>query len=151
MRGFFIGKTRQIDRNNTPPYYLILSYGVVMNALKNMVLLKQAIALIKEKPNAISPLAGIQWMKKAMDLLAQFFPPPVKDKIDESSPDYQYLQSVIKNELPDMNSPEIGNRMTEILNRNLENSALISYIQQAVESYKEALVAISKQFLWGNN
>ncbi len=118
-----------------------------MKSLQSLALTRKALTLIAQKAITKTTIAILRWNKEALTLLGQFLPKP---KADESSPDYQYLQSVIKHELPDMNDPDIGNRMTDILNRNSENAAFLSYVQQAVAAYREALLAISKQFLWGN-
>lgn len=118
-----------------------------MKSLQSLALARKALTLIAEKAKTITTLAVLRWNKEALTLLGQAIP---KAKADESNPDYQYLQSVIKRELPDMNDPEIGNRMTDILKRNSENAAFLSYVQQAIAAYREALVAISNQYLWGN-
>lgn len=118
-----------------------------MKSLQSLALTRKALTLIAEKAKTKTSLAILRWNRDALALLGQRAP---KAQIDDSNPDYQYLQSVIKRELPDMNDPEIGNRMTDILNRNSENAAFLSYVQQAIAAYREALVAISKQYLWGN-
>ncbi|MBJ9961758.1 hypothetical protein I5730_14540 [Acinetobacter nosocomialis] len=118
-----------------------------MKSLQSLALTRKALKLIAEKATTKTTMAVLRWNKEALALLGQAFP---KIKTDESNPDYQYLQSVIKRELPNMNDPDIGNRMTDILNRNSENSAFLSYVQQAVAAYREALLAASTQFLWGN-
>lgn len=118
-----------------------------MKSLQSLALARKALTLMADKAKTKTTIAILRWNKEALTLLGQSVP---KAKIDESNPDYQYLQSVIKRDLPDMNDPEIGNRMTDILNRNSENAAFLSYVQQAVAAYREALIAISKQFLWGN-
>lgn len=103
-------------------------------------------ALIREKPQITTIMAKNTWTIKVMKLLGQFLP---KQKTDETNPDYQYLQSVIKGELSNMNDPEIGKRLTDIFTRNTDNTAFKSYVQQAVAAYKQALFSISKQFLGG--
>ena len=117
-----------------------------MNKTQRFALIGRAISLIQEKPQATSARQRMKWTTEAKALLGQLMPQP---KIDTSSEDYQYLQSVIKRELANMNDPDIGGRITEILNKNAESPAFLSYVQQAVASYREAMLAASKQFLWG--
>lgn len=106
------------------------------------------ISLINEKPKLSGIKDRVSWNKRVFEYL-NLLNNPVVTSVDESNPDYQYLQSVIKRELSNMNDPEIGVRMTDILNRNSENSAFISYVQQAIAVYRESLISMSKQFLWG--
>ncbi|PKF35549.1 hypothetical protein [Acinetobacter proteolyticus] len=118
-----------------------------MKSLQSLALARKALTLIAEKSKTTTTIAILRWNKDALTLLGQSLPKPA---IDEANPDYQYLQSVIKRQLPNMNDPDIGSRMSEILNRNSESSVFTSYVQQAIAAYREALIAISKQFLWGH-
>lgn len=120
-----------------------------MSTQMKMGLASRAFILIKQKPLAITTIARMKWSSEVYALLGKYKPAPqLEPKIDDH-PDYQYLQSVIKRELPNMNDPDIGNRMTDILNRNNENPAFISYVQQAIATYREAMISASNQFLWG--
>lgn len=120
-----------------------------MSTKQKMGLIIRAMNLIKQKPNAVTALARMKWTNEAVALLGLFIPKPKVEPSIESHPGYQYLQSVINSEIPNMNDPEIGVRMTEILNQNSENPAFISYVQQAVATYRNAMLTASKQYLWG--
>jgi len=117
-----------------------------MNKTQRFALIGRANSLMREKPQAVSARQRMKWTEEAKALLGQSMPKP---QIDTSSEDYQYLQSVIKHELANMNDPDIGNRLTDILNQNAESPAYLSYVQQAVASYRAAMLSASQQFLWG--
>lgn len=109
----------------------------------SLLLAKKASELILEKPKLSSISDLMSWTKRAIELLGEVS--PVKN-----DPDHDFLQQVIKSELPNMNDPEIGIRMQKILQARAEEPSLVSYLQQAMAVYRDAIVSISNQFLWGN-
>lgn len=106
-------------------------------------------ALMKSADRSKFGKSAIDWMRKVKALKAQFLAYFSEQKSDSNDPDYQYLQSVITGKVPSLTDPEVGTRLTEILNRHSEDSAFISYVKQAVAVYRQAFTSMSKQFTWG--
>lgn len=123
-----------------------------LKARASFALTMKAKSLIMSRKDSMFGRRAFEWTQKAVALLRLATQPPVvvEDPKPESNPDYQYLQLVIQGDLPNMNDPEIGVRLGEILERNKDDSPFISYLMQAMATYRQALISMSKQFLWGH-
>lgn len=121
-------------------------------------LASKAIDLIQRESTLKDEDDRLDWTMDAMSLLGEYTdaqeqavaPVMLDPSVDESSPDYQFLQQVINSSIPDMRDPEIGERLKNIANS--ENTSLIPFLKKAIASYRDAMTAMASQFLsnWGN-
>ena len=116
-------------------------------------LASKAIDLIQRESTLKDEDDRLDWTMDAMSLLGEYTdaqeqavaPVTLDPIVDESSPDYQFLQQVINSSIPDMRDPEIGERLKNIANS--ENTSLIPFLKKAIASYRDAMTAMASLFL----
>lgn len=133
---------------------------MTMNLQDQLKIAKLATKLMTDYPTAKTPMARLQWIKQANELLKLKLQQPEPVPIPEVPPvpevpevpekeETIFLQQVIDQALPDMTDTFIGSRISEIIKGNPDDDSLIKLSQKAVDTYKQAFFKQAKRYQWG--